>query len=419
MSVYKIFPAKDTTIYSRYTALNAGRDPVLEVSAKNSLDYLRLDGKVTLEDSTYYSYDTAVEKYYDLPLPVEDIRRSLIAFTDADLALLKSFNSSSFQANLRLYLAFAQNLATDYTVECYPLTQSWDMGTGQFANIPYIRNGASWTYTGQYQNSPTWSAASGSTTVLFTSGGGVWNGNLKATQSFNYTSDKDLNINVSNIVDKWFSGSINSGLILKHTDSVEQNTGSFVDLKFFSVDTRTIYPPCLEFKWDDSTYVQSPGNQKIIITNDFVLLAENNLGSYKEDSTYTFRIKGKDKYPVRQFTTSSIYLNWKYLPSESYWAIQDYKTKEMIVDFDRQYTRISADYYGNYFNLYMQGLQPERYYKILVKSRIYNTSYGPLSLYDNETAIYDALSTYSSTDLNALPYQEVVVDNDIIFKIVR
>lgn len=419
MSVYKIFPAKDATLYSRYSVQNTGRDPILEISAKNSLDYLRLDGKVTLEDSPYYSYDTAVDEYYDTPIPAEDIRRTILAFSDADLATIKSLNSSSFQANLRMYLAFAQNLSTEYTVECYPLTQSWSMGTGRFADRPYIKNGASWAYTGQYQASPTWSAASGSTAILFTSGGGVWNGSLQATQSFIYTDNKDLNINVTDIVSKWFSGSQNNGVVLKHTTAVEQNTGSFVDLKFFSVDTNTIYPPCLEFKWDDSTYLQSPSNQKIIITNDFVLLAENNIGTYKENSIYTFRLKGKDKYPVRQFTTSSIYLSWKYLPSESYWAIQDYKTKEMVVDFDRQYTRISADYYGNYFNLYMQGLQPERYYKILVKSKIYNTSYGPLSLYDNETAIYDALSTYSPADLNALPYQEVVVDNDIIFKIVR
>ena len=114
-----------------------------------------------------------------------------------------------------------------------------------------------------------------------------------------------------------------------------------------------------------------------------------------------------------------MYLNWKYLPEESYWAIQDYKTEEMIVDFDRTYTKISADYTGNYFNVYMKGLQPERSYKILIKVRIYYTTYGPLALYDSDDAIYNALSTYTDAELDALPYQEVVVDNDLIFKIIR
>jgi hypothetical protein len=54
-----------------------------------------------------------------------------------------------------------------------------------------------------------------------------------------------------------------------------------------------------------------------------------------------------------------------------------------------------------------------------VKTRIYYTSYGPLSLYDNEDAIYDALNTYSPEELDSLPYQEVIVDNDLIFKITR
>jgi hypothetical protein len=293
------------------------------------------------------------------------------------------------------------------------------MGTGVYASTPASMNGVSWTYTGQYANSPTWSMSAGASTILYTSGGGIWNSNFKATQSFNYTSPKDLYIDVTQIVTQWFSGSANNGVILKHSGSLETSTGSYIDLKFFSIDTHTIYPPCLEFKWDGSTYNLNPRNPKYIISNDYVLLAENNLGTFKENSSYTFRIKAKDKYPVREFTTSSIYLNWKYLPSESYWAIQDYKTKEMIVDFDTMYTKLSADYVGNYFDLYMQGLQPERYYKILIKSKIYQTAYGPLSLYDNEAAIYDALSTYSPSELESLPYQEVVVDNDIIFKIVR
>ena len=45
-------------------------------------------------------------------------------------------------------------------------------------------------------------------------------------------------------------------------------------------------------------------------------------------------------------------------------------TNEFIINFDNQYTQISSDNTSNYFDVYMNGLQPERYYKILIKTII-------------------------------------------------
>jgi len=419
MAIYKIFPNKDATIYSKAFCKNTGRDEILEVAVKNSQDYLRYVGKVPIETSPYNNYDFAYQQEYNISSSYDDISRALISFSNSDLQILKNFNSSSFKANLRLFLAFAQNLSEDYTVQCYPLTQSWDMGTGKYADYPFNKTGVCWGYTGQCENSPSWSNSTGTVEYLYVTGGGSWNSNLLTTQSFEYTSNKDLNIDITDIVDSWFSGSVNNGLILKHSSSLEQNTGSFIDLMFFSMDTHTIYPPCIDFKWDDSSWNINPSNISFVLTNDFVLLAENNVGTYKENSIYSFRIKARDKFPTRQFTTSSVYLNWKYLTQHSYWAIQDYKTEEMVVDFDTNYTKLSADYFGNFFNIHMNGLQPERFYKILIKARIYYTAYGPLSLFDEQTAVYDALNTYTDVQLDALPYQEVIIDNDLIFKVVR
>lgn len=395
MAIYKIFPNKDATIYSEYPCKNTGRDEILDVSVRN---------KQYKQGATFFT---------------ESICRALLSFSNTDIQKLKSFESASFDANLKLYLAYAQNLTQDYSVECYSLSQSWDMGIGKASDTPYSKSGVSWTSVGECESSLPWSASFGTMQYYHITGGGTWNTNLAASQSFDYTSNKDINLDITKIVDAWFSGSINHGLLLKQSSSVESNTGSFSELQYFSIDTHTIYPPCLEFKWDDSTYEINPSNVKYILTNDFVLSLENNTSEYKENSLYTFRIKARDKYPARQFTTSSIYLNWKYLPEHSYWALQDYKTEEMIIDFDSTYTRISADYYGNYFDIYMNGLQPERFYKILIKTRIYRTNYGPLSLFSEESAIYDALNTYTEAELDQLPYQEVIVDNDLFFKISR
>ena len=39
----------------------------------------------------------------------------------------------------------------------------------------------------------------------------------------------------------------------------------------------------------------------------------------------------------------------------------------LLLTFDDNYTQISSDANGNYFDVYMSGLEPERYYSILIK----------------------------------------------------
>ena len=91
---------------------------------------------------------------------------------------------------------------------------------------------------------------------------------------------------------------------------------------------------------------------------------------YKQSEIPTFRIHVRPQYPDREFTTSSLYTKSYVLPSTSYYSIEDYTSKEVIIPFDENNTKLSADVDGMYFRLYMQGLQPERYYRILIKSEI-------------------------------------------------
>ena len=53
----------------------------------------------------------------------------------------------------------------------------------------------------------------------------------------------------------------------------------------------------------------------------------------------------------------------KYLPSTSYYSVVDAETEQVIVPFDTNYTKLSCDSSGNYFNFWFNGLQPERFYK--------------------------------------------------------
>ena len=63
-------------------------------------------------------------------------------------------------------------------------------------------------------------------------------------------------------------------------------------------------------------------------------------------------------------------LNNYYLPTASYWAVKDLYTNEYVIDYDDQFTQINADATSSYFDVFMNGLEPERYYTLLIKTTI-------------------------------------------------
>ena len=293
----------------------------------------------------------------------DDIRRSVVLFSNEDINTAVNLASvvGSYSVFFRLYFANAENLNTTYNLFVAPVIEDWDMGTGKFLDSPEVKNGVSWV------NKTENTAWTSPTDYYITRGGGAWDNGLLVSQSFGYKDNKDLNIPVKGIVDKWAQESLdNYGFIVKLSGSIEQNSGSYLNLNFFSVDTHTIYPPTLEFKWDDSSY--NTGSLSVVSNSNTIVTLGNNPNVFKNDTAkYIFTVNARDKYPARAFTTSSIYTVNKALPSSSYWALQDVKTEEMVVDFDSTYTKISCNSNGSYFPIYMNGLEPERYYKVLVK----------------------------------------------------
>lgn len=341
MAVYKIFAAADSTLYSAYPSQSTGLDEILEVGCKNSL----VPSNVLLTNSS------------------DDIRRSVILFSNTDLNTAYNLVSgSNWASNLRLYFSNAENLTTTYNLEVRQVSQSWSMGTGKFLDIPESKNGVSWVNAAE---STTWTSP---TDYFNTVGGGNWISNINVTQSFGYKDNKDLNVNVKSITENWLvNGQPNYGFLVKMSSSVEENTGSYLNLNFFSVDTHTIYPPTLEFKWDDSVYFT--GSLEVANGSNTIVTLRNNTGVFKNDTgKYLMKINVRDKYPPRIFTAESVYLSNRALPSSSYWALQDVKTEEMVVDFDTTYTKISCSPVGSFFSIYMNGLEPERYYKVLIRT---------------------------------------------------
>ena len=355
MAIYKIFPEKSATIYSFYPVLNTGLDEILELS-------------------TYYSINGT-----------DEVSRALIKFPSTQISdlIANKIGTGSFNAYLKLYLANASSIPLNYTIFAHPIAADWNQGTGRLGNVPITTDGVSWQFkdqisgsvwiSGAYPSNVTGSFISGSAAV---SGGGTWNTSgsnyYQSTQSFTNSTSKDIELKVTNIVSASYINAIpNYGFILKHSSSIEFTTQSKFETKYFSGNTHTIYPPCLEIRWSD--FVFSPLSASLVISSsEFIPSLGNNKGEFQQDSSQRFRVNVRDKFPARAFQTTSVYLNNKYLPSSSYWSIKDLDTEEIVVDYDSTYTKISCDHSSSYFDVYMNGLQPERYYKLLFKTELSN-----------------------------------------------
>jgi hypothetical protein len=365
MAVHKIFPIKDASLYSYYPSMNTGIDSIIEIGNLN----------ITFN-------------------PVPQVFRFLTQFDQTEIndVIDNKVGGTNFSSSLKCYIATAQGVIAQTELEVYAISGSWNNGSGTYLDSPFTSNGVSWanrTFAGGEE----WTTASYSPYVTGSDassfrGGGTWytgsdnpfHTNLNPTQSFDYRSTKDLNIDVSDIVKVWYSSSNsiggyinieNNGFIVKWEKAIEFNNSEAVQpiMQFYSVDTNTIYPPCLEIKWDDQVF--DTGSLSPLSSSDFHISLNNNPGVFYKNSINRFGINVRETYPARTFQTSSIYTNNRYLPVSSSYAIKDLDTNEFIIDFDPKYTKISCDpIHGSYFDVYMNGLEPERYYKILIQTTI-------------------------------------------------
>lgn len=372
MAVYKLFPEKDNTLYSMYPTMNTGIDPINQVSNLN------------------FAIGSS-----------PSIARTLLQFNTEEIitTLNDIVLNNNFDVYLKSYIATAQGINEDALIEIFPISESWNNGTGTYLDQPITTDGSSWD-SPLLGGGTNWNVGD---TILTTSsynptyapqGGGNWyisSSNASSlpqikypyTQSFSMRSSKDLSIKVTETIHDWYSGSVaNSGFILKWEDTIEFNPNKQIQpvLQYYSIDTNTIYPPELEFRWDDYIYNTSSAINPLSGSNLYINLNENP-GEFFTDSINRFRLNVREEYPKRVFQTSSIYTTQHYLPTSSYYAIKDLDTNEFVVDFDTTYTKISADESSNYFDIYMSGLEPQRYYKILIKvnngssTQVYDNNY--------------------------------------------
>ena len=351
---YFEYPSVDATIYQASQSMNTGLDPILEV---------RKDVSAT--------GDTV------------NVSRALVKFdlTYISSSVISGLIPSTAKYYLNMYDANPEELTTSDILYAHPVSQSWTGGTGEFDSNPQITNGVSWKYSQGKSSGQYWMSGS-----LSGSGATWYSGSdtplkLDASQSYNH-STTDMRMNVTDIMNAWiYSGSTypNEGFLVKRSGSLknadtsqpEGSTTHLGNFSFFSRDTNTIYSPKLEAVWDDSSW--STGSLQPITGSDYDDMAFYVKGlrsEYKQDSKTKIRVVGRARYPEKTYATTPTQLGVKYLPSGStYYSIKDAQTEEVIIPFGSG-SIVSCDSTGNYFNLWLNGLQPERIYNVQFKATV-------------------------------------------------
>ncbi|MBT4731144.1 hypothetical protein HOB87_04175 [Candidatus Woesearchaeota archaeon] len=345
---YFEFSEKDTTLYEQSHSMNTGLDEILEI---------RKDMNVA---GTQIYVSRALVKF-DLTYISQSVSSGLIT------------SGSSTKFYLNLFDANSSALNVDQTLYSYPVSQSWENGSGRYNLSPIVEDGAGWKWKDNGITRTQWNTVSGS--------GGTWysGSGYEASQSFT-NEPADVRMDVTDIMWKWLHSTVsNEGFMVKRSGSIgnidsdveEGNTTRYGNFSFFSRETHTIYPPKLEVVWDDSKWV----------TGSLTALSSANLEDvqiymrgfrekYKENSKVKFRVVGREMFPERSYSSTQYttgYNTVKTLPSGStYYQIKDAYTDDVIVPFGSG-SVVSCDSTGNYFNFWMNGLQSERFYRINYK----------------------------------------------------
>lgn len=370
--IYTIYPQLDTTLYERAKTKNAGLDGILEIGHEAIM--------VTQATSSCYN------------------NRILMKFNLDNLeSKLNSGQITSASYYLSLRSVEVTEIPFEYRVYAYPISSSWYNGTGRANNSPIQTDGASWQYYtskvvgSEWDIPPTivnyeWDEISDTwvdANILFginlsiyvtssyctNEGGGTWWNfdGLECTQSFSYESS-DIYMNITQIISKWTTGSgrlNNDGLILMFSRDIETSNQSLSSLKFFATDSNTIYVPRLHVIWDDSSFNTGSLTPADLENVSLYPKLKKNYSSSEKSKIY---ISAFERYPQKAYTTQSYYTKKYYLPSSSYYEVRDAHTDEIIIPFHENGTKLSCDSNGNFLNLWMDGFQPERFYRLIIKT---------------------------------------------------
>mgnify|MGYP003117665578 CR=1 FL=1 len=359
---YFIYPSKDAYIYE----LN-----------DNSEKNFGGDGNLVLK------------KDIDGSKTLNGVSRILLEFDVNELSesIVKSDIPTDAQYYLKLYEQKTSELSIEYSLASFPLSQSWNEGSGYTTQDPNSRNGVSWLRGDETLRDTTWlGGTSYSSTGSRTVGGGVYHLNRGAcSQSFSNESP-DVNMNITDIVNNWLGGVNkipNNGLILKWSGSQESSVDYSGDINFFSVNSDSVYSPKIEVVWDGHTTIGDTGLTQLTIdgTQDNYLYMINLKDKYKESEIPKFRVGGRKRYQTKSTSLTKSTTKPNYVPEGSgSYSIVDVETGKTLIPFG-DYSLFSSDSGSNYFKQDLKTFINNRNYKILLRLKSDN---GTVKIFDND-----------------------------------
>jgi hypothetical protein len=342
--IYSIYSNKSNTLFEQYPNMNAGQDEVLTIE------------KIISSSGTPVTYNS----------------RAILDF-DINFANLAALGAPTFsigggnvsKAFLNLYTTEAKALGATDTLKVSSIVEPWSQGLGRETNLPRTEIYSSWANA---DTAVSWSTAGGVTQSTLPPGG-------NPLVQLAYGETTDIQVDITNIITQISASVIEHyGFMISRQTTLETDIQHRGSLQYFSAETHTIYPPRLEFRWNDSTYAYA-GQQLDMDNPDRVFFyLRNNKGAYKRGSKITFYPTGRLKYPAKTYGNTSAEVQIFDLQQNAWeYSIIDCKTEEVIMPFG-VYTRVSNNANGPYFTIWSNSLFEERHYKIQllhVKSTTY------------------------------------------------
>lgn len=352
MAIHRIYSEKDASIGSKQilpgTDLygNEGRDEILEIGKYEDM------------------YGNILEK------------RILIQFPHTEVQQVLSQISGSYTATLNIKHCSVRGILKPRVFSISNISGSWEEGVGKKYELPsnkvpeikvtdfifqeglYVEEQEQeYVLPSTQTRGVNWKTRTGMEgSEWITLGGDTY---FETVNTSYPSSELDLDFVVD--VTPLLTGSIN-GFMVKLE---EEYVGDSYLHNFFSKDTHTVYQPYLDIKWRDQEW--SSFGDSLPSGKDFhIELSPQSLTLYPNQECKLY-ISPKVKFPVRVFSTSSLYVQHYTLPSSSMWRVRDDNTGEFITEFDSEHTLIHSDQNGNYVKFNTSLLEPERYYRLEVK----------------------------------------------------
>jgi len=323
--IYSIFPKHTATAYERYPKMNTSRDEILELN------------KTVNSSEVSGTFNTKILMDFGL---------------NANSASLVTEGITVGAYKLNLYVANENTPINSFSYAIGDNAAPWSPGLGRSTHTPKTEVGVCWSYPS-------------SSTSLWD--GKVYPHSLGAPTSISESARiKDLEINVTTLVKAVeISATTDKGLLLSRASANETDGSNYGFVNFYSAETSTIYKPRLEIHYTDDTFVTG-SLTALDLTKDHYIYQDTNPGTYKINTTPKFRFIGREKYPAATYTSSTPAVV-EYLPTSSYYSLVDVRTGETVVPFDTTYTKISCDATGNFANLKLSGIYPDRLYQFHIR----------------------------------------------------